>query len=180
MPDPEDIFEFSPAPGPAKRGPLPRGPKKLRVTGEYNDPRDGGRRRHHALDYGFAEGTPLAINRPGKVVKVGKDAKSGLYVKIDHGDGLESSYAHLKDTKAAVGDVILPGDPFAHTGKSATSKAHLHQVTRRGGVRVDPRSVGIQPIGPSPPSVPTFEFDEAPIFEFAGEDPPPPTALTTA
>src|SRR4051812_22857950 len=68
------------------------------ITSGFDSLRDGGARVHHALDLGYGEGDPIAVNKPGRVIEVGEDPKSGKYVKIDHGDGFMSSYAHLQES----------------------------------------------------------------------------------
>jgi hypothetical protein len=116
------------------------------ITGRYNDPRDGGARRHHALDLAYPEGEPIAVNKPGRVVKRGEDEKSGKFLFIDHGDGTTSSYSHLQGWDAEEGDEIAPGRAFARVGKTATRHPHLHFVVRRNGARVNPEETDIRPM----------------------------------
>lgn len=57
------------------------------------------------------------------------NALLGNYIVIDHGDGLFSAYAHLKQDSARVraGDRVRAGQPIAAVGNSGSSNfPHLH------------------------------------------------------
>lgn len=146
----------------------PAAPPKTRagfdapVTSGYNDPRDSGKRIHHALDLAYAEGEPIAVNKPGRVTRRGEDARSGKFLFIDHGDGTTSSYSHLQDWDAAEGDEIVPGRPFARAGRTATKRSHLHFVVRRDGARVNPEETDIRPMrAGKAPAAHAVDFSDA-------------------
>lgn len=69
----------------------------------------------------------------------GKDCGNGLV--IDHGDGWETQYCHLKRGSLRVkrGDVVEAGDVLGAIGLSGrTQFPHLHLSVRRHGAPVDP------------------------------------------
>jgi len=75
--------------------------------------------------------------RPGVVT--GREA--GNSVIIDHGDGWETQYAHLRRHSVAVraGDVVSRGQPIGEVGMSGeTEFPHLHFEVRRNRQTVDP------------------------------------------
>jgi hypothetical protein len=176
MPD----FDFSDVAKPLGRTP--------RVRSGFNAPRDGGRRIHRALDWDFAEGDPVAVNRPGRVQRIGENPRAGRHIFIDHGDGHVSSYSHLSGIDVREGDEILPGQPFARAGSTGTSTGpHVHQVVSRGGQRINPQEAGILPVYPYAPKPRVPAVDFADVAKPAGRhdlsqisapsEPPPPPAV---
>ena len=77
-------------------------------------------------------------------MKVGRNKRSGLFVSIDHGGGVVSTYAHLASTELKNGDVVRPGQRFASMGNSGNvSKrtgdgSHLHWRVKVNGKDVNP------------------------------------------
>ena len=77
-----------------------------------------------------APGAPSAANR-----------KAGNSVVIEHGDGWETQYAHLRlgSVKVRAGDYVKAGDVLGTVGLSGqTEFPHLHFEVRRLGRTVDP------------------------------------------
>src|SRR5437763_241523 len=63
------------------------------------------------------------------------------YVKLDHGDGLTTSYLHMKKSSVAVsvGQVVKAGQQIGSTGSSGYSTApHLHFQSEINGVVFEP------------------------------------------
>ncbi|MBU6266424.1 MAG: M23 family metallopeptidase [Sphingomonadales bacterium] len=109
--------------------------------GEYAAHRADGE-VHHGLDLAVPEGTQVVSPGVGTVVAVGSDPSSGNFVKIDHGGGLVSSYAHLSQAGVAVGDQVTPGQAIALSGNTGNSSGpHVHWRTKVNGVDVNPQSV---------------------------------------
>jgi murein DD-endopeptidase MepM/ murein hydrolase activator NlpD len=124
-------------PGPARASaPLPH------VTSAFGarvDPIDGTRRMHDGVDLDAPAGAPVRAIRAGRVTFAGDARGYGNLVIVDHGDGLETRYAHCARLEVAVGQVVGSGDAIATVG--ATGRAtgpHLHLEVRRDGVPVDP------------------------------------------
>lgn len=116
--------------------------------GEYGAMRVG--ETHKGLDLAVPEGTQVVSPGVGTVVDVGHDARSGNFVRIDHGDGVISSYAHLSESSVKVGDQVTPGQAIALSGNTGHSTGpHVHWRTKVNGVDVNPQSVAF-PQGMAP------------------------------
>lgn len=57
-----------------------------------------------------AAGTKVNTNAGGEVRAIGEDPTLGAYVRIHHGDDLESVYYHLTDIRVEQGQPLLLGD----------------------------------------------------------------------
>ena len=63
----------------------------------------------------------------------------GNYVKIDHGDGVESLYAHNSEVVVSTGDQVAQGELIAISGTTGSSTGiHLHFEIHVNGIKVDP------------------------------------------
>jgi murein DD-endopeptidase MepM/ murein hydrolase activator NlpD len=86
-------------------------------------------------------GTPVRVTGDGVVQAVQQQRGFGKVVKIDHGDGVVTVYAHLDATLVKKGARVSRGDIIAHSGNSGRSSApHLHYEVRIGGRPVNPLS----------------------------------------
>ncbi|MCL6580178.1 MAG: peptidoglycan DD-metalloendopeptidase family protein [Firmicutes bacterium] len=86
-----------------------------------------GSRFHHGIDIGAPTGTPVLACRGGTVTYAGWKGNYGRLVIIDHGDGMESWYAHLSSFSVSVGQTVKKGDPVGLVGVSGrTTGPHLH------------------------------------------------------
>ena len=97
---------------------------------------------HPGLDIAGPIGTPIAAAAGGVVVEseaAGWNGGYGNYVKIDHGGGLVSLYAHLPRVVAAVGDQVDAGTVLGAVGVTGlTTGPHLHLEVRENDVVRDP------------------------------------------
>ena len=60
-------------------------------------------------------------------------------VRIDHGNGMETVYAHMSGFNVAYGAYVAPGQTVGFCGSTGRSSGpHLHFEVRIGGVKVDP------------------------------------------
>ena len=122
------------------------GPSELvdmgRVSSAFGlrrDPITGAMAKHNGMDIAVAEGTPVLPLRGGRVVFSGQRGGYGETVIVDHGDGVESTYAHLKDRSVKVGDRVGRGEVLGHVGSTGRSTGpHLHLEVSEGGVKIDP------------------------------------------
>lgn len=82
---------------------------------------------HMGVDLASLEGAPVPAANSGKVVFAGFLGIYGETVIIDHGMGLQTLYAHLRQIDAKVGQDIKKGDILGKTGVSGLAGGdHLH------------------------------------------------------
>lgn len=107
--------------------------------GMRKDPFTGELRRHEGLDIALPEGTPVRPIRPGRVIFSGVQGGYGEVVVVDHGQGLKSTYAHLKDRSVKEGDLLDIDEGLGHVGSTGRSTGpHLHLEVSRDGRAMDP------------------------------------------
>lgn len=100
---------------------------------------------HSAIDIGSSVGTSLGklvvAAASGTVVIAGVHSSYGHYVKIDHGNGFQTLYAHCLEGSlmVRVGDHVDAGQAIARVGQSGYATGpHLHFEVRVNGTCVDP------------------------------------------
>ena len=98
---------------------------------------------HTGTDIAAPEGTPVKAASDGKVILSGKDYfYTGNMVIIDHGHGLQTIYAHLKEAKVKEGDTVKQGDIIGLVGKTGRATgAHLHWGASLNNVRFRPHAL---------------------------------------
>ncbi len=107
--------------------------------GSRNDPISGGRRGHDGIDLAGPRGTPITATADGVVIQAGRLGGYGNVIKIRHGFGFETVYAHLNKIHVNVGDRIARGDHIGDMGNTGRSTGtHLHYEVRIGGKPVNP------------------------------------------
>jgi murein DD-endopeptidase MepM/ murein hydrolase activator NlpD len=107
--------------------------------GTRHDPFTGKQTFHRGLDFSVPRGTPVRATAAGRVVSVEKQRGLGRLVKIDHGGGVLTVYAHLQESRVRKGQTVARGDVIALSGNSGRSTApHLHYEVRIGGRPVNP------------------------------------------
>lgn len=89
---------------------------------------------------GIRDGMPdIAISDPAAPPLEGRDCGNG--VAIDHGDGWETQYCHMKQGSIAVkpGDRVKTGQRLGQIGLSGNTEfPHLHLTIRQDGTALDP------------------------------------------
>lgn len=114
--------------------------RRIIVTSPFGmrtDPFTKKKVRHNGLDL-RAHYEPAYAMFCGKVIRAGKDSRSGMYVTLRHGD-LTVSYCHLSKITVAKGVFVHPGDPIGITGNSGRSSGpHLHLTVRMEGNHINP------------------------------------------
>ncbi|MBQ8183606.1 MAG: peptidoglycan DD-metalloendopeptidase family protein [Clostridia bacterium] len=99
---------------------------------------------HRGIDISGANasGSLVVAGAAGTVTEAGWSTGGyGNYVKIDHGNGVETLYAHMLDNSlmVSVGDVVQKGQTIGRVGNTGYSfGAHLHFEVRLNGNRLDP------------------------------------------
>lgn len=127
--------------------------------GARRSPGGVGSTDHKGVDFPVPPNTPITASLPG-VVRIKQDPDGyGNYVVIDHGNGLETRYAHLNrynvrdGQNVGQGDVIaLSGGVRGAAGAGNSQGAHLHFEVRRNGQPVDPATVFNRDTTVAPPA----------------------------
>lgn len=106
-----------------------------RINPFYKVPSD-----HWGLDLISQQGDPVFASADGVVKYVDHSSKGlGNVVAIDHGNGYQTRYAHLENTRVSKGQKVFRGKQIGQVGMSGNSFApHLHYEVRRDSVRLDP------------------------------------------
>lgn len=140
--------------------------------GPRRSPGGVGSSNHKGVDYPVPANTPVEATLPG-VVRVKSDPDGyGNYVVVEHGNGLETRYAHLNAVNVRDGQRVEQGDVIALSGGARgapgagnSQGAHLHYEVRRNGQAVDPAGLtGEVAVAPGrgrgrAPAQPTTEQD---------------------
>jgi murein DD-endopeptidase MepM/ murein hydrolase activator NlpD len=110
------------------------------VFGSRKDPIRGTERDHHGLDIAAPEGTDIRAVRDGVVRFADERGGYGQMVIVDHGEGLETRYAHCSELIVREGEKIRAGERIALVGSTGRSTGpHLHFEARQDGNPVDPQ-----------------------------------------
>jgi murein DD-endopeptidase MepM/ murein hydrolase activator NlpD len=104
------------------------------------DPFNGEKAFHEGLDFPAAVGTRINAAAGGIVSFAGPSADYGKLIRIDHGSGLETRYAHSSKLFVTVGQRVEKGQEIAEIGNTGRSTGpHLHYEIRFNGNALDPR-----------------------------------------
>lgn len=104
------------------------------------DPFSGRKAFHEGLDFTAGVGTPIYAAAGGVVTVAEQMPDYGKIIKISHGSGLETRYAHASALLVNVGEVVKKGQLIAKVGSTGRSTGpHLHFEVRRDGAPLDPR-----------------------------------------
>ena len=94
---------------------------------------------HSGVDLADDIGTAIYASASGTVTFSDYSGGYGNLIKIDHGDGLETRYAHLDESLVSVGDYVEQGTLIALMGNTGNSTGpHLHFEIRIDGEAYDP------------------------------------------
>lgn len=114
------------------------------MTSEYGyrvHPITGVYKLHGGTDFGG--GGAIVASKSGTVVFAGYDSGWGYYVKIDHGNGMQTLYAHMVSGSLLVspGQQVSQGQQIGTMGTTGSSTGvHLHFEMYKNGSRVNPTS----------------------------------------
>lgn len=99
-----------------------------------------GREFHPAIDIPAPIGTPIVAADAGTVVHASRDGGYGLFIIIDHGNGVRTSYGHCSKILVSVGQKVYQGQQIGNVGSTGRSTgAHCHfEMTNPQGVTVNP------------------------------------------
>lgn len=99
-----------------------------------------GNEGHTGIDFAASIGSNVYASADGVVCEVTYSDKSyGNRVKINHGNGVITLYAHLSTIDVKEGDEVTAGQVIAAVGSTGNSTGpHTHYEVRVNGVQVDP------------------------------------------
>lgn len=107
--------------------------------GTRNDPITGKESTHNGLDIGAESGKPIYAVLSGTIKKAEKIGGYGNCVIIDHGNNIETLYAHCKSLEVLPGDSVKRGQEVALVGSTGRSTgSHLHFEILIDGKKINP------------------------------------------
>jgi len=161
----------TPAPAPRPPPEVPRAPLPTPVPAPLVWPLEGeilsgfgvvrGRRHHQGIDIAAPRGTPVRAAAAGRVIRSQWMRGYGNVVWLDHGDGVESRYAHLHAVLVRRGAWVERGHPLGSVGATGNATTpHLHFEVRRGGRARNP--LAWMPAAPERVAFPAAGLDARP------------------
>ena len=108
--------------------------------GWRSDPFTKARKMHWGMDFTAPKGTPIYASGDGKVTRAdNKSSGFGKHIRIEHGYGYLSLYAHLSQYNVKKGQKVKRGDLIGFVGSTGRSEApHLHYEVRKDKDRINP------------------------------------------
>lgn len=111
--------------------------------GYRSDPFNKTRKFHYGMDFTAPRGTPIFAAGDGVIERADANSSGyGNHVRIDHGYGYVSLYAHLRERNpynVKVGQKVKRGDIIGYVGSTGRSQApHLHYEIFKDGDRINP------------------------------------------
>lgn len=109
------------------------------IYGYRDHPINGKYLFHGGVDIGGQTGDTIAAFADGTVEYTGKNDSYGLYLQIDHGNGVKSFYAHCSKIVVTKGQPVAMGDKVAEIGSTGTSTGpHLHLELKYDKMHLNP------------------------------------------
>lgn len=95
---------------------------------------------HTGVDLAITLGTPVRASDEGRVVFAGWNSGGyGNLIKVDHGNGYQTWYAHLSKIYVRNGEVVSKGEVIGAVGSTGNSTGpHLHFEVRISGSPKNP------------------------------------------
>jgi len=116
-----------------------------RMTSSYGMRRHpilGYARMHAGIDFGAPSGAPIYAVSDGVVAFAGRRGGHGNYVRLSHGGGLGTGYAHMSRIAVSAGTQVRTGQVIGYVGSTGLSTGpHLHYELYQNGRTVNPLSV---------------------------------------
>jgi len=122
---------------------------KTAATGKFARPISGGyvsssfgnrsRGYHTGIDWALSYGSPIYASDGGTVTASGWGGGYGRMIKINHGNGYETLYAHCSKLVVSVGKKVAKGQLIGYVGSTGNSTGpHLHFEIRKNGSYLNP------------------------------------------
>lgn len=115
-------------------------PVQGRVTSRYGHVSSIRSGAHTGTDIACPYGTPIKVVASGTVTFAERCGSYGNLIKVSHGNGVETWYAHCSELYGSVGQVVKAGDVIAAVGSTGNSTGnHLHLEIRLNGSTLNPQ-----------------------------------------
>ena len=108
--------------------------------GMRSDPFTKARKMHWGMDFTAPRGTPVYASGDGVVTRADSNSSGyGNHIRIDHGYGYVSLYAHLYKYNIKKNQKVKRGDLIGFVGSTGRSEApHLHYEIFKDDERINP------------------------------------------
>lgn len=108
--------------------------------GKRKDPFTKLWRMHSGIDFTAKKGTPVYATGDGMVKRAdNRSSGYGKHIRVDHGYGYVSLYAHLSGYNVRRGQRVKRGEIIGYVGNTGRSAgSHLHYEIFKDGKRIDP------------------------------------------
>ena len=96
---------------------------------------------HTGLDIATSKGTPIVAAADGIVTYAGPKGSYGNLVVVDHGNGIQTYYAHCNTINCSAGQTVSQGQQISTVGSTGNSTGpHLHLEIRINGICQNPQN----------------------------------------
>ena len=104
------------------------------------DPFTKARKHHYGIDFTAPQGTPVYATGDGTIIRAdNRSSGYGNHIRIDHGYGYTSLYAHLYKFNVKRYQKVKRGDLIGYVGSTGRSSApHLHYEIFKDKVKINP------------------------------------------
>jgi murein DD-endopeptidase MepM/ murein hydrolase activator NlpD len=108
--------------------------------GWRSDPFTKARKMHWGMDFTAPRGTPVYATGDGNITRADNNASGyGKHIRLEHGYGYMTIYAHLSRYNVKVGQKVKRGDLIGFVGSTGRSEApHLHYEVWKDGEKINP------------------------------------------
>jgi len=94
---------------------------------------------HYGIDIANSIGTPILSAMAGTVIDSGPASGFGLWVRVQHANGVITVYGHINESLVSVGQRVSAGQQIATMGNRGQSTGpHLHFEVHQNGSKIDP------------------------------------------
>jgi len=107
------------------------------ITQAFGNPR--AHVAHTGVDLKDSIGTSVQATADGTVLSAGNQGDLGITVILQHGNGVETLYAHLAEARVKEGQRVTAGTIIGTLGRTGkTTGPHVHYEVRKNGKPVNP------------------------------------------
>lgn len=97
---------------------------------------------HTGTDFAAPSGAAVKAVANGVIASIGRTGPYGNHIRMRHGGGMESLYAHLSSVLATSGSRVARGKTIGRVGSTGNSSGpHLHLEARKNGALMNPASL---------------------------------------